>query len=91
MQRRTFLKVGSAAALTGGFGVRPAEARVPAHNWDGYDFGAGPPVSDRLYQGPFPQYAPEIVVPGSYVVSSTTPSRDTGTQLRHGASDLCLR
>ena len=76
MQRRTFLQVGGAAALTGGFGVVPAEARVPEHNWDGYDFGAGPPVVDRLYQGPFPQYEPEAVVPGSYVVSSTTPSRD---------------
>lgn len=26
---------------------------VPVHNWDGYNFGFGPKVSDRLNQGPF--------------------------------------
>lgn len=26
---------------------------VPTHNWDKYDFGAGPTVPDRLNQGPF--------------------------------------
>ena len=26
---------------------------VPTHNWDKYDFGSGPVVSDRLNQGPF--------------------------------------
>jgi hypothetical protein len=33
-------------------------------------------VKDRLNQGPFPQYAPEEVLPGSSVVMATTPSRD---------------
>jgi len=28
-------------------------ADVPAHLWQGYDFGSGPPVRDRLNQGPF--------------------------------------
>ena len=28
-------------------------ADVPPHLWQGYDFGAGPPVQDRLNQGPF--------------------------------------
>jgi len=26
---------------------------VPTHNWDKYDFGSGPPVTERLNQGPF--------------------------------------
>jgi len=33
-------------------------------------------VRDRLNQGPFPQYPPEEVVPGSDVVMATTPSAD---------------
>jgi hypothetical protein len=76
MKRRTFLQAGAAATAAAGFGSPRADARIPAHNWDGYDFGAGPPVQDRLYQGPFPQYLPESYVPGSFVVSSTTPSKD---------------
>jgi len=47
---------------------------VPAHNWAGYDFGGGPTVTDRLNQGPFPQYAPEAVIPTDDVVMTTTPS-----------------
>ena len=35
------------------------QAWVPSHNWEKYDFGGGPQVKDRLYQGPFPQYEPE--------------------------------
>ena len=33
-------------------------------------------MKDRLYQGPFPQYPPEQVLPGSEVVMATTPSRE---------------
>jgi hypothetical protein len=55
MQRRSFLKTsvtaGSLAAL--GISSRPILAHIPPHNFDHYDFGSGPPVSDRLYQGPF--------------------------------------
>ena len=42
------------------------------HNFDRYDFGAGPPVTDRLYQGPFPteRFA------GWQVVMATTASRE---------------
>ena len=54
---------------------RAASAFVPAHRWDGYDWGTAPPVPDRLNQGPFPQYPPEEVLPGSEVVMATTPSR----------------
>ena len=76
IHRRSILKTGALASLLAG--VRPGKARafVPAHNWDKYDFGAGPPVRDRLNQGPFPQYAPEEVLPASSVVMATTPSNE---------------
>jgi hypothetical protein len=74
MNRRSFFKMG-AACLGTAAANRPASAFVPAHNWDGYNWGTAPPVNDRLYQGPFPQYPPEQVLPGSDVVMATTPSR----------------
>lgn len=76
MKRRTFLQTTGAAALAAGIGVKEAGAHIPSHNWDKYDFGSGPAVKDRLYQGPFPQYAPEEFLPGSEVVMTTTPSKD---------------
>ena len=33
--------------------VIAAAADVPAHLWQGFDFGSGPPVHQRLNQGPF--------------------------------------
>jgi len=75
MDRRSFLKTTGSLALLSGMGLRSARGFVPAHNWDGYDFGAGPNVSDRLNQGPFPIYPPEAVVPDSTVVMVTTPTR----------------
>jgi hypothetical protein len=58
-------------------GLAPAaSALVPEHNWEKYDWGAEPEVEDRLYQGPFPQYGPAAVIPGSDVVMVTTPSKD---------------
>ena len=53
MQRRSFLKAGGAITLAAGLGAKPLQAHVPIHNFDRYNFGSGPPVSDRLYQGPF--------------------------------------
>ena len=76
MKRRAFLQTSGAAALFAGMGAKSAEAHIPAHNWDKYDFGSGPPVKDRLYQGPFPQYEPEAFLPGSEVVMATTPSQE---------------
>src|SRR4029450_11535520 len=73
MDRRSLLKLG--AAGLGAAAARPALGFVPAHNWDRYDWGTAPPVENRLYQGPFPQYPPEQVLPGSDVVMATTPSR----------------
>jgi hypothetical protein len=75
MNRRTFLRIGAASAGAG-LAAGSAPAFVPAHRWDGYDWGTAPRVPDRLNQGPFPQYPPEEVLPGSEVVMATTPSRE---------------
>jgi hypothetical protein len=76
MKRRDFLKTGAAMAAIAELGSKNAGALVPAHNWDKFDFGSGPRVTDRLNQGPFPQYAPYAVIPSDEVVMSTTPSED---------------
>jgi hypothetical protein len=76
MRRRDFLKSSIALAAATEFGSTRAHAIVPAHNWGKYDFGSGPPVSDRLNQGPFPQYPPDAVIPTDEVVMTTTPSED---------------
>ena len=58
MKRREFIKTGILAGAA--VGLTPAlMSWVPSHNWDKYDFGSGPKPEDRLYQGPFPQYAPD--------------------------------
>jgi len=75
VNRRQFLRSG-AAGVGAGMAARSAAAFVPAHRWDGYDWGTSPPVLDRLNQGPFPQYPPEEVLPGSEVVMATTPSKE---------------
>src|SRR5579872_2857918 len=74
MQRREFLEAGAAFAMGAELGAGKALALVPTHNWDKYDFGSGPRVSDRLNQGPFPQYPPDAVIPTDDVVMTTTPS-----------------
>ncbi|HTZ48063.1 MAG TPA: hypothetical protein VMH20_10745 [Verrucomicrobiae bacterium] len=63
MQRRTFFKTGMLGA---------AAAYVPAHNFDKYDFGSGPPVQNRLNQGPFPA----DLYPSWTVVMALTPSEE---------------
>ncbi len=72
MKRRTFLKAATGSLLL----PQMAAARIPAHNWNACDFGAGPTAQDRLYQGPFPQYAPEAFIPDSDVVMTTTAAKD---------------
>jgi hypothetical protein len=75
LNRRGFLHAlgaGSAAALA----PVAADATIPEHNWEKYDFGSGPPVRDRLFQGPFPEYSADAVVPSSDVVMVTTPSTE---------------
>jgi hypothetical protein len=74
MRRRQFLKASTALAVATELGVGKAFGFVPAHNWEKYDFGSGPAVSDRLNQGPFPQYPPDAVIPNDDVVMTTTPS-----------------
>lgn len=77
MRRREFLKTGvAAAAAAAPFASRRANAFVPAHNWSNYNFGSGPTVTDRLNQGPFPQYPPDAVIPTDDVVMTTTPSEE---------------
>ena len=58
MDRRDFIKTGIAAGAAAGIAPKLA-GWVPQHNWHKYDFGPGPEVKDRLYQGPFPSYSPE--------------------------------
>ena len=76
MRRRDFLKRSMALAAATDLGVLKAQAIVPAHNWGAYDFGSGPPVTDRLNQGPFSQYPPDATIPSDDVVMTTTPSED---------------
>jgi hypothetical protein len=76
MQRRDFLKSTVAVAVGAQLGIGKAQAKVPAHNWGNYDFGSGPRVTDRLNQGPFPQYPPDAVIPTDDVVMTTTASED---------------
>src|ERR1700728_2944608 len=74
MQRRDFLKSTIAVAVAAELGIGKAQGKVAAHNWTNYDFGSGPQVNDRLYQGPFPQYPPDALIPTDDVVMTTTPS-----------------
>jgi hypothetical protein len=72
VKRRTFLKSAGTTALLASVGRSIASARVPVHNFEAYPFGAGPPVADRLYQGPFS--ADDY--PSWDVVMATTPSEE---------------
>jgi hypothetical protein len=73
MNRRNFLKITGAVSFGAG-ALNNVFGFIPAHNWEKYDFGSGPIVKDRLNQGPFPIYEPEVVAPGSEVVMVTSPS-----------------
>lgn len=80
MDRRSFIYTGGLAAagiaLTGcgdGDGLRPAPpgpTLAASQNFQDRNFGP-PPISDRLNQGPFPQYGSGAVVPDSDVVMAT--------------------
>src|ERR1035438_4977472 len=75
MNRRGFLK-NSGLLAAAGVGAKHAQGRVWTHNWDRYDFGAGPAVTDRMYQGPFPQFAPDAMFDVTTIGMTTTPSED---------------
>lgn len=85
MRRRDFLKASGAAALASELGAPTAGACIPGHNFDKYDFGSGPPVTHRLYQGPFPT----DLFPSWNVAMATTPSN--GTWLPDGPHHVYLR
>lgn len=76
MDRRAFLKSAGTAGILGGMGLQNAKGLVSAHNWGHYNFGLGPAITDRLNQGPFPQYPPQQVFPGGDVVMATTRTRE---------------
>ncbi|MDO8185529.1 hypothetical protein Q5424_16915 [Conexibacter sp. JD483] len=85
MDRRSFLRTGGIAALASAVapgralaGEQPQAqaAFVPADNFEDANFGSGPRISNRLNQGPFPQYAPESVVPDSDVMMATVAHRE---------------
>ena len=65
MRRRDFVKAGAAlAALTGA--PRYARADVPPHLWQGYDFGPGPEVADRLNTLVSEEFPTTGMDPGEY-------------------------
>ena len=76
MKRRDLFKSVALAGMAAPSTLRESAGHVPAHNWDKYDFGSGPPVKNRLNQGPFPEYAPEDLYPGGEVVMTTIPTEE---------------
>jgi len=77
INRRGFLKAGGSAVLMTGldikstYGYNPAVGTdIPVHKWDGYDFGSGPKVTERLNQGPFDIDQDQ----GWRTIETTTPS-----------------
>ena len=90
MNRRNFIQKAAFASFVANALPGSANAFVPAHNWDGYDFGSGPVITNRLNQGPFPTYQPEDVVPRSEVMMATTPSKKRVSNYGMGlATYLC--
>ncbi|MEX2370121.1 MAG: twin-arginine translocation signal domain-containing protein [Bacteroidales bacterium] len=75
MERRSFIKAGGVIGVMAGAGLHTLDARVPPHNWEDYDFGPRPEITDRLNQGPFSAYGPDATAPGAGVVMVTTPSK----------------
>src|SRR6516164_662479 len=81
MHRRTFIKSGGAlAAALSGAEANLTRGDVPDHNWNGYDFGPGPRVKNRLDQGPFGISQDE----GWLTIASTTPSDQHVKNFGHG-------
>ena len=81
MRRRDFVKFGALLTGTGALASGPLWADVPDHRWQGYDFGSGPQVANRLNQGPFGIEQDE----GWFTIFATQPStqhvRNFGTGL----------
>ncbi len=75
MKRRSFIKASGLIGVMAGAGLQPVAGRVPPHNWENYDFGPPPEITDRLNQGPFSAYGPDATAAGADVIMATTPSR----------------
>jgi len=75
MDRRSFLKSATATGLAVGLCKTTANAYIPEHNWDKYDWGSGPPVLDRLYQGPSRSMLPVRLFPRARSRWSLRPPR----------------
>ena len=58
-----------------------AAADVPPHLWQGFDFGSGPPVHDRLNQGPFEIDQDQGWQTILFTTPSEKPVRNPGTGL----------
>lgn len=78
MDRRSFIKRGEALGMIPFLpaGIYFKEQRIAPHNWDGYDFGPPPSITDRLEQGPFSSYGSDASAAGNYIVIATSPSRE---------------
>jgi hypothetical protein len=76
LKRRDFFKAGAAGLAAAGLAPRASGADYLEHLWEGYDWGSGPPVPDRLNQGPFTNYGADANAPGGEVGMATSPSRD---------------
>lgn len=76
LKRRYFFKAGAAGLAAAGLASRASGADYLEHVWEGYDWGGGPPVPDRLNQGPFTNYGADANAPGGDVGMATSPSRD---------------
>lgn len=74
MKRRDFIKSSLAAGAALGLAPTLAESWVPVHTWQGHDFGSGPKVTDRLYQGPFGCYKPDDFF-GGWCFQTTMPGK----------------
>ncbi len=72
MKRRSFIATAGLTAISPMIS-RPVffVEKIPAHNWDGYDFGPAPSIKKRLNQGPFSSYGPGASAPGAEVVMTT--------------------
>ena len=74
MKRRSFIGKSALATIVTGTSWSFANSKIPPHNWDSYDFGPAPTITDRLYQGPFYNYGPDANAPSADVVMTTTPA-----------------
>ena len=86
MQRRSFFKTAAVAGLAASATVDRASGHVPGHAWEGYDFGSGPPVKNRLLQGFQPRDPQGLNPSAGSLVMINTPSEDVVPGFGKGAT-----